>query len=97
MAVGDVKAGGPSSVANNSYLDVQAGASEEWVIHNLYLPAFTNGYELEWYDGSTAQKIDTLSGSLYNAMFHVGNTRRIRVKNVTGSSQNLGYDGVQTK
>lgn len=97
MAVGDVKGSGPTSVSNNAHMDVQATSSEEWVIHNLYLPPFANGYELEWYDGSTAQKVDTLQGPLYNAMFHVTNTRRIRVKNVTGSSQNLGFDGVQTK
>jgi hypothetical protein len=97
MAVGEIRAGGPSSVANAAWLDIQAASGEEWVIHNLYLPTFTDGYELEWYDGSTAQKIDTLSGSLYGCVFHVTNTRRLRVKNVTGSSQNLGWDGVQTK
>jgi hypothetical protein len=97
MARGDVKAAGPTSVSNNAFLDIQAGSGEEWVIHNLYLPAFTNGYELHWYDGTTSEKIDTLSGSLYNAMAHVTNTRRLRVKNVSGVSQNLGFDGVQTR
>lgn len=97
MAIGDVRSSGPTSVADDAFMDVQATSGEEWVIHNLYLPAAASGYELHWYDGSTSQQVDTLSGALYNCMFHVTNTRRIRVKNVVGSSQNLGYDGVQTK
>lgn len=97
MAQGEVFSAGPSAVADAAFMDVQPGASVEAVIHNLYLPAAANGYELHWYDGTTSEKIDTLQGSLYNCMIHVTNSRRIRVKNVSGSSQNLGYDGVQTK
>lgn len=97
MALGDVFSAGPSNISNGSYLDIQPSAGVEAVIHNLYLPAAANGFELEWYDGSTGQKVDTLSGPLYNTMFHVTATRRIRIKNVTGSGAYMGFDGVQTK
>lgn len=97
MAKGDVYAVGPTSVADDAYLDLQVSAGVEVVVHNVYLPPFVGGYEVEWYDGSTAQKVDVWDGSVYNAMLHVGNTRRIRIKNVTGSSQNLGFDGIQTR
>lgn len=97
MAKGEVVSAGPTSVADDAFLDTQPAAGTEVTIHNLYLPPAASGYELHWYDGSTSQMIDTLSGPLYNCMFHVTNTRRIRVKNVVGSSQNLGYDGIQSK
>lgn len=94
MARGQAFAGGPTTVTDTSFLTIQPSAGLEAVIHNLYLPAAGSGYELHWYDGSTSEKIDTLSGSLYNCLFHVTNARYLRVKNVSGASRNCGWDGV---
>lgn len=97
MAKGDAYVGGPTSVASGSFLDVQPSSGVEAVIRNLFLPKVTGGYELHWYDGTTSEPVDVLDGTMYNTEFHVNSTRRIRVKNISGSAKNLGYGGVQTK
>jgi hypothetical protein len=95
MAVGDVKSG-ISSIAPNAYLDIRPPAGEEWVIHNIY---HTSDVQLELYDGTNSLIFDTDTGAGVYAKyaFHVTNSIRIRVKNISASAQLIGYDGVQTK
>lgn len=95
MAVGSAVFVGPTSVGNGSFLDLQATSGQEWVIHNLGLPPAASGYELHTYDGSTSTLVDTLDGSVYNVLLHCTNTKRWRVKNVSGGSLVLMADGVQ--
>ena len=95
MAVGDV-VNGLSSVSNGSYLDIVPGTGVEWVIHNIY---WGNAVECYFYDGTNDVKFDsdTTYGGRIGAVFHCTETKRIRIKNVSGLSQYIGYDGIQTK
>jgi len=95
MAVGDVVSD-IQSINAGAYLDIRPATGVEWVIHNIY---HASDVQLEFYDGTNSLIFDTDAGAGVYAKyaFHVNNTRRIRVKNTTGSAQLIGYDGVQTK
>jgi len=95
MAIGDMYAD-IQSIASGSYLDIQPSAGSEAVVHNIYHEA---SIEIYRYDGSNDLLCASASGSgvfAYYA-FHVGNTDRIRVKNLDAASKLIGYDGVYTK
>jgi hypothetical protein len=96
MAVGDVFSAAPTSTANNSFLDIQPSAGVEAVIHNLY---YGGAAEFYWYDGTNSIKFgsDASGGSLLAVFLHVTNSKWVRIKNVAGTTQYLGYDGVQSK
>ena len=95
MAVGDITSD-LQSIAAGTYLDIRPGAGAEWVIHNIY---HDSKIELYWYDGSNSLlfEVDTSFGVFAWYEFHVGNTRRIRVKNTDSVSKLIGFDGVITK
>jgi len=94
MALGDVQST-IASVANNSFLNVQPGAGVEWVIHNFH---HAGGAELQFFDGTNFILLDTdTEGGVWSGAFHVTNLVYYRVKNTSGGTVNLGYDGVQTK
>lgn len=84
------------TVADDAYLDIQPGAGDEAVIHNIY---YEDDIEVSRYDGSLEVIFHTETGAGCLAMyaFHVNNTDRIRVRNVGGESHEIGYDGVYTK
>jgi nicotinic acid phosphoribosyltransferase len=94
MAVGDVFSG-LSSVAAGDYLDIQPSGTVEAVIHNIY---HASDIQLEFYDGTNSLIFDTDTGAGVYAKyaFHVTNGLRIRVKNISASSQLIGYDGIVT-
>lgn len=94
MAVGDATTG-LSSIANNAYLDIQAGIGVEWIIHNIYYP---DAVEIYLTDGTNEIKFDfdTSSGARLGYVFHVTNGHYLRVKNVSGATMYIGYDGVVT-
>jgi hypothetical protein len=96
MAAGDAVVGFSTAVANNGFVDIQPGAAIEWVIHNIY---YEGAVEIYWYDGSTDIKFDadTTAGARLNLALHCTNAKRIRVKNVSGGAQDIGYDGMVTK
>lgn len=96
MAAGDVKQVGPTSTASGARLTVQPGASEEWVIHNVYAPAGVS-ITVEMFDGTNVIAFDTLTGALYDVRLHLTNSKYLRVLNNDASSQLLMADGVQTK
>ena len=95
MGVGDVKSN-LSSISDGAYLDIQPPSGEEWVIHNIY---HEDDCELYFSDGTNEILISSHSGNggWLGYWFHVTNSRYLRVKNVSGSSALIGYDGVQTK
>ena len=95
MAVGDVTCD-LQSIANGSYLDIQPGSGVEWVIHNI---TFAGASELHYYDGSNDITADTSAGAgmLANMALHCTNSKRYRVKNTSGGSIYISYDGVITK
>lgn len=95
MAAGDVVSS-LTSTANNGTLSAQPGSGVEWVLHNVY---FGGAMELYYTDGTNSIKIDsdTTLGARLGTVFHVNNTRYIQIKNVSGGTVYLGYDGVITK
>jgi hypothetical protein len=97
MAVGDVFAGGPTSIANGAFMNMQPATGAEAIVNNILLPEVPDGFELHFFDGTTSEKIRQLSSSFYGLYLRVTNTRYYRIKNVSGSAKNCGWDGVTTK
>lgn len=95
MAAGTVYQLGPTSTANGSYLDIQPASGDEVVIHNIY---YAGAVEFEYYDGTNTIKFDsdTTSGARLVCAFHCTNSKRVRVKNVSGGSIYIAADGIYT-
>jgi len=94
MAAGDVVAG-HSSVANNAYLTIQAGAGAEWTVHNIYTPGDAELYRTDGANDTLLESVTT--GGWFGYFFHVTNAYYFKVKNVSGGVQFMGYDGIVTK
>ena len=100
MAAGDAVVSISAAVADDGFLDVRPGSGVEWSIHNLFA---AGAAELYFYDGTNSILIDsggsgTTSGISWTGMvFEVTNSIYLRVKNVSGSTANLGYSGRVTK
>lgn len=94
-AVGDSYTGVSASVANNGYVDLATSGTLEVVIHNIY---HGSTIQIEYYDGTNSVIVDTDSGlGIYaRYSFHCNVNYRIRIKNTSGSPQNIGFDGVVT-
>lgn len=95
MAIGDVTIA-LSSVADDGYLDIQPGSGVEWVIHNI-LAAIGTSVELYMSDGTNEIMVDESSSGFVDVHFHCTNSIYYRIKNVSGGTVYLGYDGVVTK
>ena len=87
-----------TSIANGAYIDIQPAASHEVVIHNIY---WVTGSDVEVYryDGANEVKMQPTNndGLIAFYAFHCNNTRRIRVKNISGAPMYIAYDGIYTK
>ncbi len=97
MAAGDVYNIGPTSIANNAFLDIQPGAAVEVTISSIYCGG---AWELYRYDGTNSIgpfASGTTADGLTNLRFRVTNSVRIRVKNVSGGTLYYGADGLVTK
>jgi hypothetical protein len=94
MAVGDVQTA-ISSVANNAFLDIKP-TTGEWVVHNILYGASMELYKT---DGTNSIKVDSdaSAGGRIGVYLHCTNLVWYQLKNVSGSSAILSYDGVQTK
>jgi hypothetical protein len=95
MAIGDVTIA-LSPVADDGYLDIQPGPGVEWVIHNILAPIDT-AVELYLSNGTNEIKVDEHSAGFVDVHFHCTNSIYYRIKNVSGATAYLGYDGVVTK
>jgi len=84
------------SVADAAFLSIKPTTGNEWVIHNIYVPE-GNDVELYWTDDSNDSLVDTNDGSWLNYHWHVTAGFYLKVKNVSGGSIYIGYDGIQTK
>ena len=97
MTVGDMVSGLESKLNNQSITIGPSTVSLEWSIHNIYIP-FGSKCEIYRTDGSNTILIMTTTSSLLSPYtFHVSTSQYITVKNVSGSTINIGYDGVITK
>jgi Tfp pilus assembly protein FimT len=96
MAQGDVVSGLTAAVANNGTVNIQPGAGVEWVIHNIY---YSGAVEYYMVNGANTIKFDSDSANSarLGAVFHLNNTQYLQMKNVSGGTANIAYDGVQTK
>lgn len=98
MAKGDVFQEGPTSIADLAFLDIQPGASIEWVIHNVYVPEGV-AVEFEYFDGTNVILFDSdsVDGTRFMVNWHATNSVRVRVKNVSGGTIFIAADGIVTK
>lgn len=95
MPIGDIISN-IQSVANGAYLSMQPGSGEEIVVHNL---GHAGAAELYFYDGTNLLLMDSdaAGGSWIGVYLHCTATKYYQVKNVSGGSALLSYDGVITK
>lgn len=86
------------AVTDDGYLDIHPTAGIEWIIHNLFIPdGIAGGVEVYAYNGTLSVLIGTFTSTQMLVNFHCTNTDYIRIKNVSGSSADLGYDGIVVK
>jgi hypothetical protein len=95
MAQGD-SVNGNVSVAYTAFMTIQPGSSIEWIIHNIHAPN-TSDVELYVTDGSNDILIDGQIGSWLGFNFHLTNSNYIKVKNTSGGTIRMGYDGIVSK
>lgn len=94
MAAGDVYLVGPTSTADDGFLDlVPSGGAI--VVHNIYVPA-GSAVELYWSDGVNDILVDSAAESFVSWQFHCSDSVYLRVKNVSGVGVYLGADGMYT-
>ena len=86
------------SVANGDSVIIRpASTDEEWDIHNIYIPLDKTVEVYRWNSISTTPQIlvTSITGTLsLMGAFHATFTDFIIVKNVSGSSIYISYDGV---
>lgn len=85
-----------SSVATGSYIDIQPDAGDEWIIHNI-LVSDSAAIELYYTDGTNEERVLATTGGFLDYHFHVTNSVYYRVKNVSGATEYIGYDGIVSK
>ena len=95
MATSDA-IGNIQSVNAGSVLDVKPTAPAEWIVHNIYIPE-GKAAEIYFTDGTNQVLVATVSGSYLGYFFHSTATRYIKVKNISGSAMQIGYDGIAVK
>ena len=86
-----------STVVDDGYLTIQPSGTAEWGIQNIYIPA---GVECEIYrtDGTTDILLFTVTDTLQFAQpINPTNAIYFKVKNISGTSTTLGYDGKISK
>ena len=94
MAINDVVAD-CQSITNAASLTIQPGAGIEWVIHNI---DFGGAVEIYRTDGTNTIlfRSESVAGE-YACVRHLTNGDYLTVKNVSGGTIKIGYDGVVSK
>ncbi len=81
-----------------STLNIIPTAGAEWIIHNIIIPdGLSTGVELYYVKASDKILIGTFKRSLIMCNFHVTYTYYLQMKNLEGTSQYLGADGIVMK
>ncbi len=92
MVVGDVKSA-HESVADDAYLTIRPNVSEAWTIHNIFAAGQCELYKT---DGTNDVLIGTfIYGRYLTHHFHCTRDYYYRVKNISGTTIYIGYDGVE--
>ena len=91
------------SKTNNSTLDIKPGAGAEWLIHTLISEQQASNvtpsievYRVDDASGTNKKKTMTLLGGEVETRIHVTENSWVQLKNISGSTQFIGYDGVIT-
>lgn len=95
MAFGDTFKN-KETVASGDYMILRPAGDVAWVIHNIYAPATSS---IEFYSSTTDgdDLIMETTGSILSYNFHANNVGYYKVKNVSGVSINISYDGIVTQ
>lgn len=99
MTVGYVSSSS-APVATGAYLTIQpAGASTEWVVHNIYCGAAALVYYGSGTASSACAPIYSLSSSgwVTGIFSHVTNTQFLMIKNTGSASAVYGWDAIVTR
>ena len=87
---------GRAQLLNNQYLDIlPTTAGEEWTIHNINIPF---GYACEIYqtDGTNPILDMHTTNSLHSYSYHCNTSSYYTIKNVSGYTIYVSYDGIIT-
>lgn len=95
MALGDAL-NTLTEILDNEYLDIQPSAGVEWIIHNITVPN-TSSVELYMSDSVNEILVDSNVGGWIDFHFHSTNSVFYRIKNTSGVSIFIGYDGIVSK
>lgn len=93
MATGQMVGGTPTSVADDAYFSIIPLDGQEIIVTNIYVE-LGNTIELYRYDGTNSILFLTTSETLFDTQLHCSYDNYIRVKNVTGSTIFITYDGM---
>jgi hypothetical protein len=93
VEVGDMTYGQAQLIDQQSLDIVPVTVGEEWTVHNISIPY---GYSCELYhtDGTNTIKVSTLTNSLLSYSFHCNLSSYYSIKNVSGYTIYVSYDGV---
>jgi hypothetical protein len=95
MAAGDVKSD-LQAVSNGGNLVIQPPSGEEWVIHNIYYSQPVT-FQIMRSPNTISFDSDSTNGARLGTVFHLTNGQYLRILNNYAGTNNIGYDGVQTK
>jgi hypothetical protein len=96
MAIGDAVVIASTSVIDDAFLTIQPASGVEWIIHNIYIPP-TAAVELYATDGTNDILMDLNQGGYMGYFFHLTNAQYMKVKNVSGGTVYMKYDGIVSK
>ena len=84
------------SASDDATLSMQPASGEEWTIHNL---SWGGAMELYFTNGTTSILVGSSfsAGGRFNNYLNCTHTNYYQLKNVSGTTVGLGYDGVVTK
>jgi hypothetical protein len=89
------KVGAIQSVANNAVLTIQPAGQAEYTIHNIH---YGGAVQLIFTDGTNTinSLSDSSAGGMFGYNFNVTNALYLTIKNVSGGTILIGFDGVIT-
>ena len=94
MSRGDVVSG-LQTISADSYLTIQPPSGEEWMITNIFC---SKSAEIYITDGSKDVKYYQISlGEPWSGKLFITNSIYVKVKNISGSNEEIGYSGVKSK